>query len=90
MVKSNILNQYIEIYKDALSELETKSNKIFKDFIVETFLVYMIIPQRIYYLQPGIYSYSYEQCFRMNSALGVLQVKENDQSYMITKLILPT
>lgn len=69
---------------------EQSQTKFFKDFIVETLLVYMIIPQRIYYLQPGRYSYSYEQCLRMNSALGVLQVKENGQSYMITKLILPT
>lgn len=68
MVKSSILNQYLDICKDTLSKVETKSNKIFKYFIVETLLLYMIIPQRINYLQLGKYSHSCEQRFRMNSA----------------------
>jgi hypothetical protein len=47
MVKSSILNQYMNICKDVLSEVKTKLNKSFKDFIVETLLLYMVIPQRI-------------------------------------------
>ncbi|WP_321436018.1 transposase [uncultured Bacteroides sp.] len=68
MTKSSILNQYMDICKDVLSEVETKLNKSFKEFIIETLLLYMVIPQRINYLQLGRYSHSCEQRFRMNSA----------------------
>lgn len=67
MQKPDILNQYMNICKDVLSEVETKLSKSFKDFIIETLLLYMIIPQRINYLQLGRYSSSCEQRFRMNS-----------------------
>jgi hypothetical protein len=33
MIKSSILNQYMDICKDVLSEVETKLNKLFKEFI---------------------------------------------------------
>lgn len=68
MVKSSILNQYMDICNDVLSEVETKLNKSFKGFIIESLLLYMVIPQRINYLQLGRYSHSCEQRFKMNSA----------------------
>lgn len=66
--ESDVLNQYMNICKDVLSEVETKLSKSFKDFIIETLLLYMVIPQRINYLQLGRYSSSCEQRFRMNTA----------------------
>jgi hypothetical protein len=39
----------MDICKDVLSEMETKLNKSFKGFIIETLLLYMVIPQRINY-----------------------------------------
>jgi hypothetical protein len=68
MAKSSMLNQYMDICKDVLSEVKTKLNKSFKDFIVETLSLYMVIPQRINYLQLGRYSHSCKQRLRMNSA----------------------
>ncbi|WP_394698848.1 hypothetical protein [uncultured Bacteroides sp.] len=88
MVKSSILNQYLDICKDVLSEAGTKSNKIFKDFIVETLLLYMIIPQRINYLQLGRYTHSCEQRFRMNSAkeLDWCFTGKSDKGYLYTTM----
>ena len=65
-LKSSILNQYIGICKDILSKSSTKLSKRFQDFLIETFLLYIIIPKRINFLQLGRYSSSSEQRFRQN------------------------
>lgn len=43
-----------------------KNNKSFKTFLMETLLLYMIIPGRINFLQLGRYGKSCEQRYRMN------------------------
>lgn len=40
MQNSGLLDQYMKICKDVLSKVETKLSKSFKDFIIETLLLY--------------------------------------------------
>ena len=66
MIKIGILNQYKGICSDILGELPTKLNKSFKSFLMETLILYMVIPGRINFLQLGRYGKSCEQRFRQN------------------------
>jgi len=66
MDKTSILNQYRGICSDVLGELATKLNKSFKSFLMETFILYLVIPGRINFLQLGRYGKSCEQRFRQN------------------------
>ncbi|SFL63246.1 hypothetical protein SAMN05216357_1381, partial [Porphyromonadaceae bacterium KH3CP3RA] len=63
MDKTSILNQYRGICGDVLIELTTKLNKSFKSFLMETFILYLVIPGRINFLQLGRYGKSCEQRF---------------------------
>lgn len=65
-MKSSILNQYMGICKDILSRSSAKLNKRFRDFLLETLLLYVVIPTKINFLQLGRYSASSEQRFRQN------------------------
>ena len=66
MDKTSILNQYRDICSDVLNKLTTKLNKSFKSFLMETLILYIIIPGRINFLQMGRYGKSCEQRFRQN------------------------
>ena len=66
MDKTSILNQYRGICSDVLGELTTKLNKSFKSFLMETLILYLVIPGRINFLQLGRYGKSCEQRFRQN------------------------
>mgnify|MGYP000907793755 CR=1 FL=1 len=66
MDKTSILNQYRSICSDVLNKLTTKLNKSFKSFLMETLVLYIIIPGRINFLQMGRYGTSCEQRFRQN------------------------
>jgi len=66
MDNTSILNQYRDICSDVLNKLTTKLNKSFKSFLVETLILYIIIPGRINFLQMGRYDKSCEQRFRQN------------------------
>lgn len=65
-MKSSLLNQFITICNDELANSSTKLRKNFKTFIIETLILYMVIPSRINFLQLGRYSESCEQRFRQN------------------------
>ena len=54
------------ICRDILSRRATKLNKKFQEFMIETLLLYIVIPKRINFLQQGRYSSSSEQRFRQN------------------------
>jgi hypothetical protein len=54
------------ICKDILLRSSTKLNKRFQEFMIETLLLYIVIPKRINFLQLGRYSSSSEQRFRQN------------------------
>ena len=66
MGKTGMLNQYKGICGDVLNKLTTKLNKSFKSFLMETLILYMVIPGRINFLQLGRYGKSCEQRFRQN------------------------
>ncbi len=65
-----MLNQYKGICSDVLNKLTTKLNKSFKSFLMETLILYMVIPGRINFLQLGRYGKSCEQRFRQNFSKG--------------------
>ena len=62
----SVLNQYKGICNDIIGKLTTKLNKSFKSFLMETLILYMVIPGRINFLQLGRYGESCEQRFRQN------------------------
>ena len=62
----SVLNQYKNICNDIIGKLSTKLNKSFKSFLMETLVLYMVIPGRINFLQLGRYGESCEQRFRQN------------------------
>ena len=66
MDKTSILNQYRGICGGVLIELTTKLNKSFKSFLMETLILYLVIPGRINFLQLGRYGTSCEQRFLQN------------------------
>lgn len=66
MEKISILNQYKSICSDILNSFNVKLHKSFKSLLMETLLLYMIIPGRINFLQLGRYGRSCEQRFRQN------------------------
>lgn len=66
MRRSSLLNKYRGICIDVVNEFAAKLNKSFKSFIIETLLLYIVIPRKINFLQMGRYSDSCEKCFRLN------------------------
>ena len=66
MKRISLLDQYRGICNDVLCEMTTKLNKSFKTFLMETLILYMVIPGRINFLQLGRYGKSCEQRFHQN------------------------
>ena len=58
------LDQYLEIIKSCLIESGMKINKWREKFMLEVLLLYLIIPGRINFLQPGRYGRFGEQRYR--------------------------
>lgn len=56
----------MDICGDILSRMDTKLNKSFSTFLIETLMLYIVIPNKINFLQFGRYSESCEQRFRQN------------------------
>ena len=59
-MKSNRLSQYLDICKDILSRMGAKLSKSFKDLLIESLMLYAIIPYKINFLQLDKYSDSCE------------------------------
>jgi hypothetical protein len=47
MDRTSVFNHYMGICSDVLNKLTTKLNKSFKSFLVETFILYIVILGRI-------------------------------------------
>jgi len=77
MDKTSILNQYRDICSDVLNKLATKLNKSFKSFLMETLILYLVIPGRINFLQLGRYGKSCEQRFRQNFSMDLDWIEFN-------------
>ena len=65
-MKSSLLNQYICLCEDVLSNMDAKISKPFKKFILDVLILYVVIPKKINFLQMGRYSEYGEQRFRQN------------------------
>ena len=65
-MKSSLLNQYICLCEDVLSNMDAKISKPFKKFILDVLILYVVIPKKINFLQIGRYSEYGEQRFRQN------------------------
>jgi len=61
---SGALNQYMNIYRDAFDGHAAKLNISFKSFIIETLLLFMIIPRKINFTQLERYGNHCAQCYR--------------------------
>ena len=61
---SGALNQYMNICRDAFAESAAKLNISFKSVIIETLLLFMVIPRKINFTQLERYGKRCEQCYR--------------------------
>ena len=61
---SGALNQYMNICRDAFAESAAKLNISFKSAIIETLLLFMVIPRKINFTQLERYGNRCEQCYR--------------------------
>ena len=61
---SGPLNQYMNICRDAFDGYSAKVNISFKSVIIETLLLFMIIPRKINFTQLERYGKRCEQCYR--------------------------
>lgn len=61
---SGALNQYTNICRDSFDEYAAKLNISFKSVIIETLLLFMIIPRKINFTQLERYGNRCEQCYR--------------------------
>ena len=61
---SGALNQYMNICRDAFDGYSAKVNISFKSVIIETLLLFMIIPRKINFTQLERYGNRCEQCYR--------------------------
>lgn len=63
-MKKTALDRYEEIVFDALNRSTAKLRKSFKSAIIQTLILYMVLPRKINFKQMGRYSDSSEQRFR--------------------------
>ena len=61
---SGALNQYMNICRDAFDGSAAKLNINFKSAIIETLLLFMVIPRKINFTQLERYGKRCEQCYR--------------------------
>ncbi len=61
---SGALNQYMNICRDSFDGYAAKLNISFKSVIIETLLLFMIIPRKINFTQLERYGNRCEQCYR--------------------------
>ena len=61
---SGALNQYMNICRDAFDGYSAKLNISFKSVIIETLLLFMVIPRKINFTQLERYGKRCEQCYR--------------------------
>ena len=58
------LDQYMDIFKDAVEDSAAKITKSFEKILIEVIILFMVIPRKINFTQMGRYSDSSEQRFR--------------------------
>ena len=67
------LDQYMDIFKDAVEDSAAKLTKSFKKILIEVIILFMVIPRKINFTQMGRYGLHVEQTYR--NAFGLKKSK---------------
>ena len=70
------LDQYMDIFKDAVEDSAAKLTKSFEKILIEVIILFMVIPRKINFTQMGRYSSHVEQTYR--NAFGLKKSKSID------------
>ena len=70
------LDQYMDIFKDAVEDSAAKLTKSFEKILIEVIILFMVIPRRINFTQMGRYGSHVEQTYR--NAFGLKKSKSID------------
>ena len=79
-MKSEPLNQYTEIYRDAIKSSSAKLSKTFENQLLEILLLYMTIQRKINFTQMNQLDFSYNASFASQNVAKVM-MKENELTY---------
>ena len=67
------LDQYMDIFKDAVEDSAAKITKSFEKILIEVIILFMVIPRKINFTQMGRYGLHVEQTYR--NAFGLKKSK---------------
>ena len=67
------LDQYMDVFKDAVEDSAAKLTKSFKKILIEVIILFMVIPRKINFTQMGRYGLHVEQTYR--NAFGLKKSK---------------
>ena len=67
------LDQYMDIFKDAVEDSAAKLTKSFEKILIEVIILFMVIPRKINFTQMGRYGLHVEQTYR--NAFGLKKSK---------------
>ena len=67
------LDQYMDVFKDAVEDSAAKLTKSFKKILIEVIILFMVIPRKINFTQMGRYGSHVEQTYR--NAFGLKKSK---------------
>ena len=67
------LDQYMDIFKDAVEDSAAKLTKSFEKILIEVIILFMVIPRKINFTQMGRYGSHVEQTYR--NAFGLKKSK---------------
>ena len=67
------LDQYMDIFKDAVEDSAAKITKSFEKILIEVIILFMVIPRKINFTQMGRYGSHVEQTYR--NAFGLKKSK---------------
>ena len=70
------LDQYMDIFKDAVEDSAAKITKSFEKILIEVIILFMVIPRKINFTQMGRYGSHVEQTYR--NAFGLKKSKSID------------
>ena len=70
------LDQYMDIFKDAVEDSAAKLTKSFEKILIEVIILFMVIPRKINFTQIGRYGSHVEQTYR--NAFGLKKSKSID------------
>ena len=57
------LDQYMDVFKDAVEDSAAKLTKSFKKILIEVIILFMVIPRKINFTQMGRYGSHVEQTY---------------------------